>query len=104
MKQQNLFVSFAMGIPDSEFDNEGLRKGHTGLKIIPEQYDKTIGILVKVLTDFKVKFADIKYIGDTIDSKKHLIINVPPTTSMKSEDENKKLRDKEKFNKMKIIK
>jgi len=77
MKQQNLFVSFAMGIPDSEFDNEGLRKGHTGLKIIPEQYDKTIGIIVKVLTDFKVKFADIKYIGDTIDSKKQLIIIVP---------------------------
>ena len=59
---------------------------------------------MKVLTDFKVKFADIKYIGDTIDSKKHLIINVPPITSMKLADENKKLRDKEKFNKMKIIK
>ena len=97
------FVSFAMGKPESEFDDERLRKGHI-LKITPEQYDETIGILVKVLTDFKVKFADIKYIGDTIDSKKHLIINVPPTTSTKSVDENKKLRDKEKFNKMKLIK
>jgi len=98
------FVSFAMGKPESEFDDERLRKGHAGLKITPEQYDETIGILVKVLTEFKVQFADIKYIGDTIDSKKHLIINVPPTTSTKSVDENKKLRDKEKFIKMKIIK
>ena len=98
------FVSFAMGKPESEFDDERLRKGHAGLKITPEQYDETIGILVKVLTNFKVQFADIKHIGDTIDSKKDLIINVPPKSSTKSLDENKKLRDKEKFNKMKIIK
>ena len=92
------------GKPESEFDDEKLRKGHAGSKITPEQYDETIGILVKVLTNFKVQFADIKHIGDTIDSKKHLIINVPSTSSTKSVDENKKLRDKEKFNKMKIIK
>ena len=52
------FVSFAMGKPESEFDDERLRKGHAGLKITPEQYDETIGILVKVLTNFKVQFAD----------------------------------------------
>jgi len=56
------------------------------------------------LTNFKVLFADIKHIGDTIDSKKHLIVNVPPTSSTKSVDENKKLRDKEKFNHIKTIK
>jgi len=81
------FVSFAMGKPESEFDDERLRKGHAGLKITPEQYDETIGILVKVLTDFKVQFDDIKYIGDTINSKKYLIINVPPIT--KKVDKNK---------------
>ena len=98
------FVSFAMGKPESEFDDERLRKGHAGLKITSEQYEETIGILVKVLTDFRVQFSDIKHIGDTIDSKNHLIINVPPSSPTKSVDENKKLRDKEKFNKMKIIK
>ena len=98
------FVSFAMGKPESDFDDERLRKGHAGLKITPEQYEETIGILVKVLTDFKVQFADIKYIGDTIDAKKHLIINVPPLTTTKKVSENNKLRDREKFNKMKIIK
>jgi len=98
------FVSFAMGKPESDFDDARLRKGHAGLKITPEQYEETIGILIKVLADFKVEFADIKYIGDTIDSKKHLIINVAPTTSTRSLDENKKFREKEKFNRMKIIK
>ena len=98
------FVSFAMGKPESDFDDERLRKGHAGLKITPEQYEETIGILVKVLTDFKVQFADIKYIGDTIDSKKHLIVNVPALTTTKKVSENNKLRDREKFNKMKIIK
>ena len=39
---------------------------------------KKLFILIKVLTDFKVQFADIKHIGDTIESKKHLIVNVPP--------------------------
>ena len=98
------FVSFAMGKPESDFDDERLRKGHAGLKITPDQYEETIGILVKVLTDFKVQFADIKYIGDTIDSKKHLIVNVPALTTTKKVSENKKLRDREKFNKIKIIK
>ena len=96
------FVSFAMGKPESEFDDERLRKGHAGLKITPEQYDETIGILVKVLTDFKVQFDDIKYIGDTINSKKHLIINVPPIT--KKVDKNKIIKEKEEFNKFKIVK
>ena len=93
------FVSFAMGKPESEFDDERLRKGHAGLKITPEQYDETIGILVKVLTDFKVKFADIKYLFDNIDSKKQLIIIIPLKTLTKWLEENKKLRDREKFNK-----
>ena len=96
------FVSFAMGKPESEFDDERLRKGHAGLKITPEQYDETIGILIKVLTEFKVRFDDIKYIGDTINAKKHLIINVPPIT--KKVDGNKIIKDKEEFNKFKIVK
>ena len=82
------------GKPESDFDDARLRKGHAGLKITPEQYEETIGILIKVLADFKVEFADIKYIGDTIDSKKHLIINVPPTTSTRSLDEKKNLERK----------
>jgi truncated hemoglobin YjbI len=48
------FVSFAMGKPESEFDDQRLKKGHAGLKITQEQYEETILILIKVLTDFKV--------------------------------------------------
>ena len=59
-----------MGKPESEFDDQRLKKGHAGLKITQEQYEETIRILIKVLTDFKVQFADIKHIGDTIESKK----------------------------------
>ena len=58
---------------ESEFNDERLRKGQAGLKITPEQYDETIGILVKVSTNFKALFTDIKYIGDRIDSKSILI-------------------------------
>ncbi len=38
------FVSFAMGKPESEFDDERLKKGHAGLAITEEQYEETIGI------------------------------------------------------------
>ena len=33
------FVSFAMGKPESEFNDKRLRKGHASLKITPEQYE-----------------------------------------------------------------
>ena len=63
------FVSFAMGKPESEFDDERLRKGHAGLDITEEQYEETIAIIIRVLTNFKVKYEDIKLIGDAIESK-----------------------------------
>ena len=96
------FVSFAMGKPESEFDDQRLKKGHAGLKITQEQYEETIRILIKVLTDFKVQFADIKHIGDTIESKKHLIVNVPPFKT-KNAVKSKRLTEQEKYNKTKII-
>ena len=72
------FVSFAMGKPESEFDDERLRKGHAGLDITEEQYEETIAIIIRVLTNFKVKYEDIKLIGDAIEIlKKHLIVKVP---------------------------
>ena len=96
------FVSFAMGKPESEFDDQRLKKGHAGLKITQEQYEETIRILIKVLTDFKVQFADIKHIGDTIESKKHLIVNVPPFKT-KNAIKSKRLTEQEKYNKTKTI-
>ena len=96
------FISFAMGKPESEFDDQRLKKGHAGLKITQEQYEETIRILIKVLTDFKVQFADIKHIGDTIESKKHLIVNVPPFKT-KNTVKSKRLTEQEKYNKTKII-
>ena len=96
------FVSFAMGKPESEFDDQRLKKGHAGLKITQEQYEETIRILIKVLTDFKVQFADIKHIGDTIESKKHLIVNVPPF-KIKNAVKSKRLTEQEKYNKTKTI-
>jgi len=98
------FISFAMGKPESEFDDERLRKGHAGLAITEEQYEETIGILVRVLTDFKVKFEDIKLIGDTIETKKHLIVNIPPIKEIdKKKEKEKERREREKYNKWKII-
>ena len=76
------FVSFAMGKPESEFDDERLRKGHAGLDITEEQYEETIAIIIRVLTNFKVKYDDIKLIGDAIESKKHLIVKVPLTNKV----------------------
>ena len=72
------------------------------MKITEEQYDETIDILVKVLTDFRVKFADIKLIGNAIESKKHLIVNVP---AIKSLDKKKvrKLNEQEQYNKTKLV-
>ena len=96
------FVSFAMGKPESEFDDQRLKKGHAGLKITQEQYEETILILIKVLTDFKVQFADIKHIGDTIESKKHFIVNVSPFKT-KNAVKSKRLTEQEKYNKTKII-
>jgi len=96
------FISFAMGKPESEFDDQRLKKGHAGLKITQEQYEETIRILIKVLTDFKVQFADIKHIGDTIESKKHLIVNVPPFKT-KNAIKSKRLTEQEKYNKIKTI-
>ena len=96
------FVSFAMGKPESEFDDQRLKKGHAGLKITQEQYEETIRILIKVLTDFKVQFADIKHIDDTIESKKHLIVNVPPFKTKKAV-KSKWLTEQEKYNKIKTI-
>ena len=96
------FVSFAMGKPESEFDDERLRKGHAGLKITEDQYDETIGILVKILTDFKVKFSDIKLIGNAIESKKHLIVNVPVIKSVDKKKE-KRLTEQEQYNKTKFV-
>lgn len=96
------FVSFAMGKPESEFDDERLRKGHAGLKITEEQYEETIDILVKVLTDFRVKFADIKLIGNAIESKKHLIVNVPVTKSL-DKKKVRKLNEQEQYNKTKLV-
>ena len=96
------FVSFAMGKPESEFDDKRLREGHAGLGITEAQFEETVGILVKVLTDFKVKFDDIKTIGDAINAKKHLIVNVPGIK--KSEKKVlKKLKEKEKYNNIKLI-
>ena len=96
------FVSFAMGKPESEFDDQRLKKGHAGLKITQEQYEETIRILIKVLTDFKGQFADIKHIGDTIETKKHLIVNVPPFKT-KNAVKSKRLTEQEKYNKTKTI-
>ena len=43
------FVSFAMGKPESEFDDQRLKKGHAGLKITQEQYEETIHLQVSTL-------------------------------------------------------
>ena len=62
-----------MGKPESEFDDERLRKGHTGLDITEEQYEETIAIIIRVLTNFKVKYEDIKLIFDAIDFLKNIL-------------------------------
>ena len=97
------FVSFAMGKPESEFDDKRLRKGHAGLEITDAQYDETINILVGVLSDFKVDYKDIKIIGDAIESKRHLIVNVPLSKSKEQIINEKKLKIQEEYNKSKFL-
>jgi len=97
------FVSFAMGKPESEFKDERLRKGHAGLGITDAQFDETVNILVGVLTKFKVDFKDIKLIGDAVESKRHLIVNVPKNKSKEQIALEKRIDEVEKLKNFKTL-
>ena len=96
------FISFAMGKPESEFDDKRLRTGHAGLGITNKQYEETLNILIKVLADFKVQFEDIKTIGDAINSKKNLIVNVPKAIEIDKKTL-KKIKEQEIYKKTKYV-
>ena len=89
-----------MGKPLTDYPDDFLRKGHSGLNLTYIQFDEIVNILEKILINFQVESKDITSIKDAVNRKRHLIVMVE---KIEKNEEQKIDKDMELYLKMKFV-